>query len=200
MGPPKPASTMKATIRKEILSYRDSLDPSLIKKKSHTITDQLKTTPQFVQSRMPMLYASFRGEVHTISLIRERLKKGLPVALPRSIVEARRLAPYLIRSWERDIAKGAYGIPEPNPESAVPVSPSQIDLVVVPGSVFGKDCTRHGYGGGFYDRFLSRQVPHAYRIGLAFSFQVLEFVPSEPHDQKMDLILTEETVIMCEGK
>ena len=190
---------MKARLRKDILSRRDTLAPSTIESKSHTIIERLESIPQFKRSRMPMFYASFRGEVHTISIIKARLETGLPVVLPRTIIEARRLIPYRIYSWEKDIVEGAYGIQEPNPEFAVRVAPHEIDLVVVPGSLFGKDCTRHGYGGGFYDRFLSQEAPQAFRIGLAFSFQVLDEVPSEPHDQKMDMIITEETVIRCKG-
>ncbi|MCW5213519.1 hypothetical protein VU04_11495, partial [Desulfobulbus sp. TB] len=56
---------------------------------------------------------------------------------------------------------------------------------------------RLGYGGGYYDRFLTQDAPQAQRIGLAYTQQMVEQVPMEPHDQYMDMIITEEQVYQC---
>ena len=147
-----------------------------------------------------MFYASFRSEVHTIDFIKGRVAKGLPVVLPRTLVVERRLIPYAIQSWDHDVKVGAYGILEPDPKRARKISSKQLDLIIVPGSVFDKTCARHGYGGGFYDRFLSEDAPQAFRIGLAFSCQVVEMAPIDPHDQKMDMIITENGVLQCHSR
>jgi 5-formyltetrahydrofolate cyclo-ligase len=67
----------------------------------------------------------------------------------------------------------------------------------VPGSVFDTHCNRFGYGGGFYDRFLSMHAPQAIRIALAFDFQVQRKIDPKPHDEPMDIIVTEKRTIRC---
>ncbi len=147
--------------------------------------------------RMPMFYVSFRSEVYTHDLIKERLEQNLPVVLPETDVQERELRPRLITNWAGDLRTGAYGILEPDPESTTLVDPAEIDFVVVPGSVFDKDCGRYGYGGGYYDRFLSLRAPKALRVALAFRFQVMESIPLKEHDQRMDVIVTEDGPLMC---
>jgi 5-formyltetrahydrofolate cyclo-ligase len=73
-------------------------------------------------------------------------------------------------------------------------------MVVVPGSVFDRRCGRYGYGGGYYDRFLSIEAPQALRIGLAFSLQVVPGIPLKTHDQKMDIIVMENEMLRCNRK
>ena len=187
----------KAHLRQEILSKRDALSPAERKGKSLAIITCLQEIRQYHGARYPMFYASFRSEVETLDLIKGRIARGLPVVLPRTLTDERRLMPYKIQSWEQDLKIGAYGIIEPDPRRARPVSSKELDLIIVPGSVFDERCARHGYGGGFYDRFLREDAPQAFRIGLAYSCQVVEKAPCEPHDQKMDMIITENGVIRC---
>jgi len=146
---------------------------------------------------MPLIYVSFRSEVETHQLIKERLNSGLEVAIPKTDVKNRHLETYLLEDWGKDLRPGAYGILEPDAEAASLIQPSQIDLAVVPGSVFDRKCGRYGYGGGYFDRFLSIKAPQAIRIGLAFSLQLLPEIPLKPHDQRMDIIVTESEILRC---
>ncbi len=146
---------------------------------------------------MPLIYVSFRSEVETHQLIKERLNSGLEVAIPKTDVKNRQLETYLLEDWGKDLRPGAYGILEPDAEAASLIQPSQIDLAVVPGSVFDRKCGRYGYGGGYFDRFLSIKAPQAIRIGLAFSLQLLPEIPLKPHDQRMDIIVTESEILRC---
>lgn len=180
-----------------MLALRDGLDPDDRRSLSKRIVSVLKARDEYVQSRLPLLYFSFRSEVCTHDLVRERLAGGLPVALPVTDVTSRRIVPYLVSGRAGDLRKGAYGILEPDPGTCTPISPKEIDLVVVPGSVFDRSCRRFGYGGGYYDRFLGIEAGHAFRIGLAFKLQVVEYLPVAPHDVAMDLVVTEEGVICC---
>ncbi len=186
--------------RSQILSKRDSLSASALGSLSKKIINSLKGLDEYRASKMPFIYVSFRSEVKTHQLLRERLDKGLEVAVPKSDIKNHRLEAYILRSWKRDLRPGAYGIPEPDPGMTSSISPAQIDLVIVPGTVFDRHCGRYGYGGGYYDRFLSEEAPQALRIGLAFSFQVLPEIPLEPHDQGMDIIITENERLRCSRK
>ena len=187
-------------LRKEILKKRDALAAGEIRYRSDAIARALRGLVDYALCKMPMFYASFRSEVYTHGLIRERLAARLPVSLPVTDVEARELRPRLVTSWEGDLRTGAYGILEPDPACTRPLDPRDIDLVVVPGSVFDKGCGRYGYGGGYYDRFLSQRAPQALRVALAFDFQVMDAIPLREHDERMDVIVTEDGPLMCRAR
>ena len=183
--------------RSQILSKRDHLSSSTLSYLSKKITDNLRGLKEYQTSRMPLIYVSFRSEADTHQLIIERLNSGLEVAVPKTDVTNRQLGTYLLRDWEKDLRPGAYGILEPDVKVTPLIRPSQIDMVVVPGSVFDRRCGRYGYGGGYYDRFLSIEAPQALRIGLAFSLQVVPEIPLKTHDQKMDIIVIENEILRC---
>ncbi len=187
-------------IRSSILKKRDSLSPEELVERSCRATVLLKGLDVYQASKKPMFYVSFRSEVITHFLLQERLKQGLCVVLPETDIGTKKLRPRLIKDWGKDLRTGAYGILEPDPEKTVPVEPSSIDLVVVPGSVFDKKCGRYGYGGGYYDRFLSMKAPRASRVGLAFSFQVLDEIPLKSHDEKMDIVVTDKGTSVCTAR
>ncbi len=71
----------------------------------------------------------------------------------------------------------------------------KIDLVIVPGVAFDEDLNRIGFGKGYYDRILYRLSSRAKKVAVAHDFQVLNSIPSEEHDVKMDIIVTEKRVI-----
>ena len=191
-----------STLRRDILFKRDNLALDFINSASERIVEVLGLITAFKQARLPFIYVSFRTEVITHRLIRERLAKSLPVAVPFTDIKNRRIIPVLIKDWEHDLTSGSYGILEPCPsrveEYSIP--PGLLDVIIVPGSVFDRHCGRYGYGGGYYDRFLERNAPLALRIGLAFQLQLLESVPLAPYDQRMDLIVTETEIIECERR
>ena len=66
-------------------------------------------------------------------------------------------------------------------------------LVIIPGVAFDINGYRIGYGKGYYDRFLTDK-PYVNKMGLAYSFQMLEQIPKDTHDQKLDKVVTEELV------
>lgn len=94
---------------------------------------------------------------------------------------------YVIHSLD-DLKAGAFHILEPMTKEKI--SPSQIDLMIVP--MLGFDITLHrvGYGRGYYDRYFSRGFK-GYKLGLAFSFQQVDFITSDSYDIALDEVLTE---------
>ena len=134
--------------------------------------------------------------METVPLIEKRLREREKVLLPKTLIERRELKCYLIDSLNH-LRPGAYGIMEPDERFCEEVDPSTIDVVIVPGSVFDRRGGRYGYGGGYYDRFLSMKAGQAVRIALAFSFQVLENIPLSSHDELMNFVVTEKEIIDC---
>ena len=73
--------------------------------------------------------------------------------------------------------------------------PETIDLILVPGLAFSKDRHRLGRGGGFFDRLLAGRAAGAFKLGICFSFQVVDAIPTEAHDVLLDAIVTNERVL-----
>ena len=131
-----------------------------------------------------MLYSALPDEVPTQTLMAELVAQGKTVLLPRVINEKdMELRCY---TGPQDLQKGAYGILEPTGERYTDYE--AIDVAIVPGMAFDAEGHRLGRGKGYYDRFLSR-VPYLYKIGLCFSWQIVDRVPCDEHDMVMDEII-----------
>ena len=88
------------------------------------------------------------------------------------------------------LSVGAYGIREP--QGAKPILAESIDLMVVPAVAFTRRCERLGRGKGFYDCYLSREGFRAYTVGVCYSHQLLDSLPTEPHDRLVDEVVSGE--------
>lgn len=81
----------------------------------------------------------------------------------------------------------------PRPKTSLPVADGEDELMIMPGVAFDNQRHRVGYGGGFYDRYLSKHTRH-FTAALAFEFQMMEEVPTEPTDLLPDVVITEKTI------
>ena len=159
---------------------RASADPSL----SERIMERVTALKAYESARTVLCYHSVSGEVDTLGLIERMRSDGktvcLPAILSKGVMEARRMD---------CLVPGPYGIP--CPEGPV-VPPEAIDLILVPGLAFDKDCQRLGLGGGYYDRYLPKC--RGEKIGLAFDCQVVECLPLAAHDAQLDMLATESAL------
>lgn len=133
-----------------------------------------------------MLYSALPDEVPTQILMDELVAQGKMVLLPRVIsdtdMELRRY------TGQQDLQTGAYGILEPTGELFTDYD--AIDVAIIPGMAFDAEGHRLGRGKGYYDRFLAR-VPHLYKIGLCFFWQMVDHVPCDEHDAVMDEVIVQ---------
>ncbi len=184
-------------IRKNILEKRDLLSFEKRKKKSETIHEKLLTLDQIKNSDMVFCYVDYKSEVDTKKLVSQLLQQGIKVAVPLTIKNENKLLAVTVSDIKRDLEPGYCTILEPKKElvSTSCIDPGKIDTIILPGSVFDKHCGRMGYGGGFYDRFIAYQAPKATRIGVCFDMQLVEKLALEPHDKKMDYVVTEKDFI-----
>lgn len=195
---------MKHTIRKYLLWKRDTIDPVLKKSKESAIERSLFELQEFKNAKKILFYASFRSEVNTISYIQDVINLDKKLILP--VVDARhkRLDLYYVNDVS-ELVPGYKEIPEPGILTDREVSLGDIDLVIIPGTGFDTKGFRLGYGGGYYDRLLSYEskilakVEHIPTVALAFEEQIGEKIPSESHDIKVDIIITDERVINCKN-
>jgi len=182
-------------LRQRILGERDGLSAEDRYAKSISVMSNYWSLPGIEQWTTLFIYVNFRSEVETLELIKRSLEQGRRVAVPLVDASAVRMIPLLIRDPGQDLVPGYYNIPEPDPRRCQRVEPAEIDAAVIPGSVFDIHGGRLGYGGGYYDRFLVNDAPQAKRIGLAFELQVVDEVPVEPHDQPLDILITEKRIV-----
>ena len=116
-------------------------------------------------------------------ILKQALLDGKQVAVPKVFGDDMKfiLLPDLTR-----VSKGYAGIPEPIDDG--PEATDETALVLMPGLVFDPQGHRIGYGGGFYDKFLSRE-PHHPTVALCYDFQVMDKLETEEFDIPVDLVL-----------
>ena len=138
-------------------------------------------------ARAVFFYAAMPGEINLSPLLEEGLRAGKIIALPRFMAETGDYAAFQIRDAARDCAPGAFGITEPTAQCAsFPLK--RLDLALVPGVGFDLAGRRLGRGRGFYDRLLAQFS--GIKCGVAFDGQLVERIPEERHDMRMNCILT----------
>ncbi|MGD0813421.1 MAG: 5-formyltetrahydrofolate cyclo-ligase [Verrucomicrobiota bacterium] len=138
-------------------------------------------------ARAVFFYAAMPGEINLSPLLEEGLRAGKIIALPRFMAETGDYAAFQIRDAALDCARGAFGITEPTAQCAsFPLM--RLDLALVPGVGFDLAGRRLGRGRGFYDRLLAQFS--GIKCGVAFDGQLVERIPEERHDMRMNCILT----------
>lgn len=178
----------KKNIRKVVFAERKGHTDQEIREMSRMITEKVTALPEFKNAERILAYADYNHEVQTSEIIREALRQGKEVAVPK------------VRGQEMDFLKirdlsvlepGYFGIPEP---VSGEIADWQDALMVMPGVAFDTENRRVGYGGGFYDRYLEKH-PGLYTVALAFEFQIMDQVPFEPTDIRPRVIVTEKRVL-----
>lgn len=153
----------------------------------------LEKIPAFAAAKTILIYHSKPAEAPTHNIIRELLRQKKRVVLPKSVERDKTLQLYFISSAD-ELMAGKFGVMEPDTKECRPAKTEEIDVAVVPGVAFDYEGGRLGHGLGFYDRLL-KEVK-CKKIGLCFDAQIeREPLPREPHDVKMDFVVSEKRVI-----
>ncbi len=167
----------KFDIRKQIAASRPNFQT--LEKMSAAIIEKFQGSELFQQAKTVGAYIPLPDEVDITPLF-QCLEKTFYIPAFDEAISSYRLA-----QLTDELNPGKFGIPEPaNPVFA----PEELDLIIVPGVAFDRTGNRIGRGGGFYDRLLPQY--HAVRVGACFDFQCLGTVPSEPHDCRMDVVVS----------
>lgn len=175
----------KRLLRRRMRAVRRTVDDA--RRLSEAAAERALALPELAAAQLVLCYVSVRSELPTEPLLRALLASGRGVAIPR--VEGEALRARRLQGLD-DLCEGAYGIPTCDGEDVSDL----VDLCVTPGLAFSPSGGRIGYGGGYYDRFFAMH-PRALPVGYAYEEQIVEFVPMEPHDRRMALIVTPERVV-----
>jgi 5-formyltetrahydrofolate cyclo-ligase len=185
---------MKGEIRKAVLQKRDAIPDVVKRQKDALVREQVLSIPEFINAKTVIFYASFRSEVGTQTLMEESLVREKRVVLPKVNTAIRTLMLYEVKHMD-ELTPGYMGIPEPPQMGERLVGIDDADLVVVPGAGFDFAGNRLGYGAGYYDSLLSRRKKKIPVIALAYEEQIVDTIPAETQDVKVDMIVTDKRVI-----
>lgn len=153
------------------------------------ITKKIVANEFYINADMVFTYVSFGDEVDTRRLIVYMLKNGKKVAVP--YCQDNQMYFFEISS-PSELILGKDGIPTVDPIGKIPVKPTDKTLCIVPALAFDKKGNRLGYGGGYYDRYLSKYNLNS--IGLCFDNCITAEIPANNLDVKIPLIITESNI------
>ena len=183
----------KKEIRREIIAKRD-----LIKNKSELdekIEEKLRNNEIYKNSKNIFIYLGFGSEINTIKYVEDFLNEGKKIIIPYTDMKNKVMYGIEVNTLD-GLKKNKFGILEPTDTSKI-FNKEDIDLVIMPGVAFDRSGNRIGYGGGYYDKFLCEMSSDIPTIALAYNIQILEEVPSEKHDIKVGMVITEKETIKC---
>lgn len=182
----------KAALRAAMASRRAALPEAVRSQAAQQAAKLLAASALGAPGTVVAGYMPIRGELDPGPLMAMLEAAGLRLSLPR--VEGGALS-FRAHGCAVSLVPGAYGILEPDIAAPV-VRPA---ILLVPLLAFDRQGGRLGYGAGYYDRAIARLKPRL-TVGLAYAAQEIETVPMEPHDRRLDLILTERSLIDCRAE
>lgn len=182
----------KTAARVEARAIRKAIPPPERARASAQVREHVLRLPEVLDARTLGCYISVHSEVQTHTLLRDLLAMGKRVVVP--VVEPPERMELAEVTRLDELVPGAHAIPEPRPPHRL-VEPAEVDVLLIPGLRFTLDGHRLGNGGGYFDRLLARLRPDAARVGLAFDEQVVDALPWEAHDERLDALVTGSRVV-----
>ena len=180
---------IKKQLRNSVREEIAALPEDYIKSSNDGIFKRLLSLDEYMNAKSILLYHSIDREPDTIAIANAALEAGKTVAFPYCYsggkMEAR------IIDNLNQLTPAILGIPAP-PDNAPVIAPDDLDLIIVPALLFDTSGYRLGYGGGYYDRYLSELS--AFTVGITRHRLLRSDVPTEPHDVAVNCLITEEDI------
>ena len=181
---------LKNTFRNEIKGQLREQTRSLRDEASRRIQEKLISSKEFISARTVMSYISTDTEVETTYFNRKVLESGKRLVVPVIDRERQEIIASELKSIE-DLIEGPFGIYEPRDGLEKQTTVEEIDLIIVPAIAYDRHNMRLGRGKGYYDRFLAdKRLSRTKTVGLAFHFQIVDVLPSDPHDIPVSTVIT----------
>lgn len=190
------AALDKSAIRAAALAARAALTEKDRLRASAAVVHRLHAMPELAACRTIVVFAPFGTEIAIDPWIEDRIASGIGVFLP--FVDGADLGIARVRNLSSGVVPGWRGVREPPPATRRPARVDRVEGFVVPGVAFDATGARLGYGGGHFDRLLSRASDTAHFVGVAFDSQLVGQLPHEPHDVRMHHLVTDRRHLRCE--
>lgn len=179
----------KKALRTSISSKKALLSKEQISMVGQELCAELVKTEAYQKAAAVFLYVSFNQEIDTSFIMDYALKDGKIVAVPKVYGKEMR---FHVITGLTDLEPGYMSIPEPK-DTLPEIVLQQNDLLLMPGLAFDCKGNRCGYGGGFYDRYLSEH-PCSNKIAMGYSFQLVDVIAAQDHDIPVDSLLISKQV------
>ena len=173
----------KKELRQAIRAQKRAMTEEEIIRKSAALAEKFLASDAYKQARTIYGYLPYNQEVRTVPMLEQALQDGKQVAVPKCYGDEMK---FIVLEDLSLVEKGYAGIPEPIADE--PVANDKTALVLMPGLAFDEAGHRIGYGGGFYDKFLSREPGHP-TLALCYDFQMLPSLETEAHDIPVDYVI-----------
>lgn len=183
----------KTEIRKRMRALRNKMTEEEVQSFSEVICERIESLDVYREAEVILSYYPTQNEVSVLSLMDDAINKNKAVYLPR--VQNRDMIFFRYQSVD-DVTQGYMGIYEPVTTEMFEKTEEnrQTVIMLMPGTAFDQNRNRLGYGGGFYDRYLSGY--EVYKIGVCYDFQITEeAIPTEPFDIRPDMIVTDKRIL-----
>ena len=176
----------KKELRQFIRNEKRQYSSSQLEELSLSVLSRLNGNEHLQRAKTILMYYSLPDEVNTHVYIDQLLERGKKILLPE-VIDGENM---VIREYtgKHDLKEGAFHIMEPIGSLFPEERYQEIDLAIIPGMAFDAKRNRLGRGKGYYDRFLQK-IPQVYKIGICFPFQLIDKIPTEETDIKMDAIM-----------
>ena len=192
MSFPDSTAEEKARLRSAIRAARRQLDPALKCESARAVAQRLQSLQQLEGARLVLAYMPMNYELDILPAVEMLKKRGVSAAFPLCVENGGlRL---FVPAEENGFVTGAYGILEPDTNTAREVSAEELDAIILPAIGFDRMGRRLGQGGGYYDRLLART--ECLTIAVGFDCQLVEAVPTEPTDKAVDIIVTPSELVI----
>lgn len=178
----------KKELRIKVKTLKAAQDKRTWSDRSEEIFDFVEVLESFSNAKKILAFWSLDDEINTHAFV-QKWASTKEVYLP--VVKGDNLELVRFEGVEKMKPEPIFGILEPS--SSQLASPSEIDLIIVPGLAFDYKCNRLGRGKGYYDRLLKETA--AVKVGVGFDFQLFAEVPVESYDVALDMIVTESECI-----
>lgn len=191
----------KQQIRKTILAAREQLPADVRAAHNALITERLLQMPEYKLAKTVLGYMNFGSEYASELWVAQVLADGKQLLLPRVNRHTNTLDLYRVDDPEGQLVSGLWGIREPVVERCERVNDiNEVEFVLLPGIAFSPDGARLGYGGGFYDKLLAKfdaRKARSVLVTAAFGLQMVDKIPQEETDVRIEWIVTEAETIKC---
>ncbi|MDO8925877.1 MAG: 5-formyltetrahydrofolate cyclo-ligase [Sideroxyarcus sp.] len=188
----------KQALRQSIIAAREKLGGAENLGLSRAIIGGICGLPGYKQATVVLGYLNFGAELAAELWVNQALADGKQVLLPRVNRASGHLDIYKVHDLQHDVAPGAWDIREPVAERCTRVDAlGTVNFILLPGVAFTRTGDRLGYGGGYYDKLLARMPHRPTLVAGAFALQVVQEIPLESTDHKIEWLVTENETIHC---
>ncbi len=183
----------KKILRKIFTQKRNNVPYDEIYRRSLKVCDVFFDMKLYKDTRKLFTYVNYKSEFVTSIIVKRALNDGKIVCVPVMSGEKREMFFVEIKSFD-ELSKNKLGIFEPKLDFGKVLNSDFETAIVVPALAFSRNGHRLGYGGGFYDKYLSESNSF-FNIGFAFDFQVSDEIFNDEFDIPVDVILSENEKI-----